>query len=109
VPRVSRGERVEIARVADEFWHVTVHFGFIEIPNLPAALACARERGCDIDLDQAIYFGARDEVVRSAKAPLLGRWRLMFFGFLYRNAIHTVDRFQLPTTQFVEIGRLLEL
>jgi KUP system potassium uptake protein len=109
VPRVPRAERVEIVAVAPEFWHVTVHFGFIEMPNLSAALACAREEGCAIDLEGAIYFGARDEVVRSTSGALLPLWRQALFGFLYRNAIHTVDRFQLPVRQFVEIGRQLEL
>jgi KUP system potassium uptake protein len=109
VPRVSRAERVEVTEVASDFWHATVHFGFMEVPNLPVALGWARDGGCKIDLDHAIYFGARDEVVRSATAPLLSRWRLTFFGFLNRNAIHAVDRFQLPARQFVEIGRQLEL
>jgi KUP system potassium uptake protein len=95
--------------VARDFWHVTVHFGFIEVPNLPVALAAARAAGCEIDLDHAIYFGARDEVIRSGTTPLLSGWRLMLFGFLNRNAIHAVDRFQLPARQFVEIGRQLEL
>jgi KUP system potassium uptake protein len=109
VPRVAQSERVEIVPVAADFWHVTVHFGFIEVPNLSAALALAREAGCKIDLARAVYFGARDEVIRSKSAPLLSRWRQMLFGVLYRNAIHTVNRFQLPVQQFVEIGRQLDL
>jgi KUP system potassium uptake protein len=109
VPRVPASERVEVVRVAADFWHVTVHFGFVEVPNLPDALVLARDRGCKIDLEKAVYFAARDEVIRSNTAPLLSRWRRMLFGFLYRNAIHTVDRFQLPARQIVEVGRQLEL
>jgi KUP system potassium uptake protein len=109
VPRIPLPERVEVEAVAADFWHVTVHFGFIEVPNLSAALGLARDAGCKIDLAGAIYFGARDEVIRSKSAPLLPRWRQMLFGFLYKNAIHTVDRYQLPVRQFVEIGRQLEL
>jgi KUP system potassium uptake protein len=109
VPRVPASERVEVVRVAAGFWHVIVHFGFIEVPNLPDALALARDRGCTIDLESAIYFTARDEVIRSNSAPLLSRWRQTLFGFLYRNAIHAVDRFQLPARQIVEVGRQLEL
>jgi KUP system potassium uptake protein len=109
VPRLSRSERVEVTEVASDFWQVTVHFGFMEVPNLPVALARARDDGCKIDLDRAIYFGARDEVVRSETAPLLSGWRLMLFGFLNRNAVHAVDRFQLPARKFIEIGRQLQL
>jgi KUP system potassium uptake protein len=88
---------------------VTVHFGFVEVPNLAGALASARDAGCVIDLDHAIYFGASGDFVRSDTRPLLAHWRLTLFGFLYRNAVHTVDRFQLPGDRFVEIGRQLAL
>jgi KUP system potassium uptake protein len=109
VPWLTREERVDVEPVADGFWHVTVHFGFMEVPDLPEALACAKEAGCDIDLDKAIYFGARDKVVRSDTAPLLSAWRLKLFSLLNRNAVHMVDRFHLRGGQFVDIGRQLEL
>ena len=109
IPRLSWDERVEVEHVADGFWHVTVHFGFMEVPDLTEALACAKEVGCDIDLDKAIYFGARDEIVRSEKGPLLSAWRLKLFSLLNRNAVHLVDRFYLRGGQFVDIGRQLEL
>jgi len=108
-PRVPLAERVDVKQVAQGLWHVTVRFGFIDVPNLPSALACARDRGCPVDLDEAIYFGARDEVVRSKTPPRLAGWRRMLFGFMYRNAVHTVDRFDLPPAQFVEIGRQIAL
>jgi KUP system potassium uptake protein len=109
VPRISLPERVKVEPIADGFWHVTVHFGFLEIPNLSVALAGAQDKGCEIDLEGAIYFGARDTPIRSKSGPLLPYWRDLLFQFLYRNAVHTVDRFYLPVRQFVEIGRQLEL
>jgi K+ transporter len=48
-------------------------------------------------------------VIRSGSAPLLSPWRRALFGFLFRNAIHMVDRFHLPAQHFVEIGRQFEL
>ena len=109
VPRLTDDERLEISQVADDFSHITVHFGFLEVPNMTQALACARDRGCRIELDKAVYFVASDDVIRSPTKPLLSRWRLMLFSFLNRNAIHAVDRFQLPAKQLVEVGRQLEI
>ena len=62
VPRVSSDQRAKIELVADGFWHVTVRFGFIEVPNVMTALASARAQGCPVNLDDAMFFGARDEV-----------------------------------------------
>jgi KUP system potassium uptake protein len=42
VPRVPEASRAEVQHIADGLWHVTVHFGFVEVPNLVLALAAAR-------------------------------------------------------------------
>jgi KUP system potassium uptake protein len=31
------------------------------------------------------------------------------FGFMYRNAVRTPDRFELPADRFIEISRQVEL
>ncbi len=38
VPRVAAERRVEVEHVADGFWHMTAHFGFVEVPDLRAVL-----------------------------------------------------------------------
>ncbi|MGA9868886.1 MAG: KUP/HAK/KT family potassium transporter [Acetobacteraceae bacterium] len=109
VPRVADAERLEVEVVGEGIWNMTVRFGFVEIPNLPRALEAARAQGCEIDIGHAIYFGGRDEVVRSPRDRLLPGWRRVMFAFMYRNAVHTVDRFDLPRDRFLELGRQLEL
>jgi KUP system potassium uptake protein len=109
VPRVRRGERLEVEQLADGFWRITAHFGFVQIPNLPAALHLAKERGCAIDLRHAIFFGARDDVIASRRHGMFWRARLKLFAFMLRNSVHAVDLFRIPTEKFVEIGRQLEI
>ncbi len=88
---------------------MTVRFGFVEVPNLALALARAKDQGCPVNLDDAVYFAARDEVVRSQTRPRLSAWQRVLFGFMYRNAVRTPDRFDLPADKFVEIGRQIAL
>ena len=78
-------------------------------PNVTAALACAKEKGCPIDLDDAVYFASHDDVVRSANPPRLPAWRRMLFAVMYRNAVRTPDRFDLPADTFLEVGRQIAL
>jgi KUP system potassium uptake protein len=108
-PRVPQSERATVERVAEGFWYVTVRFGFIEVPNVVAALACAREKGCVIDLDDAVYFAAHDQVVRNKSGPRLAAWRRVLFAAMYRNAVRSPDRFDLPPDKFLEIGRQIAL
>ena len=50
VPRVPRAERLEVAKLAEGFWRITAHFGFVQVPDLSAALRQAKTSGCEIDL-----------------------------------------------------------
>jgi KUP system potassium uptake protein len=109
IPRVETSERIQVEKVADGIWHLTVHFGFIEAPNLASALRLAQEKGCPVDPDKALYFGGRDDVVHSKTKGGLAMWQRLMFGFMYRNSVHTVDRFSLSPKQVVEIGRQLEV
>ncbi len=109
-PRVAHDKRVQVERVAEGFWHVTAHFGFVELPDLNAVLAASREHGCELDLDRAIYFGGHDEVLAAERGErLLPGWRRMLFAFLYRNALRSVDRYHLPSERYVEVGRQLRI
>jgi KUP system potassium uptake protein len=109
MPRVNAKERVNVEKIAEGVWHLTVRFGFVEVPSLPLALREAHLQGCPVDVEHALYFGARDEVVRGKGSKGLSFWQHLLFGFMYRNAVHTVDRFSLPPAQVVEIGRQVEV
>ena len=109
VPRVAPDHRADVERIAEGFWHVTVRFGFIEVPNVNVALASARDEGCPLNLDNAMFFGARDEVVPAKARPRLPAWRRMLFAFMYRNAVRAPDRFDLPADRFLQVGRQVGL
>ncbi len=81
----------------------------MEVPNVVAALACAQEKGCVINLDDAVYFASHDDVVRSADPPRLASRRRMLLAMMYRNAARTPDRFDRPADRFLEIGRQIAL
>jgi KUP system potassium uptake protein len=108
-PRVSDEQRCEAKHIAEGMWHATVRFGFLEIPDLRAALSNLRNLDPSLDIDGAVYFAARDQVVRKAGHARLAHWRLPVFAFLYRNAVKVVDRFNLPSRNVVEIGRQIEV
>jgi K+ transporter len=109
IPRVASRDRIELAKLAEGFWHITVHFGFVQVPDIPAALRQAKARGCPVDLEDAIYFGARDAVVCSKQRNWLVRASLRLFTLMFRNSVRAVDLFNIPPEKFVEIGRQIEI
>jgi KUP system potassium uptake protein len=108
-PRIPDNERVIVERIADGLWRVIVRFGFVEVPDLPAALREIKGLDPSVDLDKAVYFAARDLVVARPKSDLLENLRLPIFAFLYRNAVKYVDLFNLPSQNVVEIAREIEV
>jgi KUP system potassium uptake protein len=108
-PRVADEQRCDAEHIADGMWHATVRFGFLEIPDLRAALSRFQQLDSSIDTDGAVYFAARDLIVRKSGHARLAHWRLPVFAFLYRNAVKVVDRFNLPARNVVEIGRQIEV
>jgi len=108
-PRVRPERRLEMTEVFPGFWEMTVHYGFVEVPNLPRALQGAKARGCPVDFAKAVYVAAPDRVIRDREERHLSRWQLPLFSFLFRNAVHAVDRFNLPPENFVEIAREIEI
>jgi KUP system potassium uptake protein len=109
IPRVAPQARIDLVKLAEGFWHITVHFGFVQIPDIPAALRQAKDHGCPIDLKDAIYFGARDAVACSKRSSWLVRAGLRLFMLMFRNSVRAVDLFNLPPENFVEIGRQIEI
>ncbi|MGH9647841.1 MAG: KUP/HAK/KT family potassium transporter, partial [Bryobacteraceae bacterium] len=109
IPRVPPGDRFKMVQVLESFWHLTVSYGFFEVPDLPSALRGAKELGCPVDLKNAVYFASRDEVVRSKAGRALSWWQLPLFAFLFRNSVRSADLFNLPARSFVEIGRQIEI
>jgi len=108
IPRVPLRDRIELTKLAEGFWHIKVHFGFVQVPDIPAALKQAKDRGCPIVLEDALYFGARETVVCSKQRNWFVRIRLRLFMLMFRNSVRAVDLFNLPPKAYVEIGRQIE-
>ena len=109
VPRVEGPTCSLVENVGEGLWHVVARFGFFEIPDLRQALASARGLTEAIDVDQAMFVGTRDLVVRKLHRPALRGWRMALFAFLYRNSVKVVDRFNLAPENVVEIARQIEI
>jgi KUP system potassium uptake protein len=108
VPRVRSEDRIRVEEFDDGFWHVTVHFGFVEIPDLPAVLALAEKDGVPV-LEKASYFIERGDLSNRKHRNLLSRWRMALFSFMSRNSAHAIDRFKISSSALIEIGRRIEL
>ena len=103
VPRVPRDDKVDIEDLGAGFYRVRARFGFQEEPNVPYALALAREKGLDFELDEVSFFLGRERPVRGRGAKM-SLWRGRLFAFLLRNAMGATTYYGIPPSQVIEIG-----
>lgn len=90
-------------------WRATVKFGFNEEPDVLGALEEADQFDWKVNFRKVIYFAARDLVDHDMRHPRLPRWQLELFAILFRNSAKTMDRFNLPPENFVEIARQIAI
>lgn len=102
-PRVDESERVRMEPLGETFMRVVIRFGFMERPNIPAALVIARKQGWSFDIMSTSFFLSR-RTLRPARDSLLPRWQDRLFIGLARSASDATDYFQIPTGRVVEVG-----
>ncbi len=107
-PRMSEEERVEIAPISSRFSRVVLHFGFMESPNVPRALAIARKLGWHFDIMSTSFFLSRRSLKLAAKSDM-PPWQDRLFISLSRLANDATDYFQIPTGRVVEVGTQVAL
>jgi KUP system potassium uptake protein len=102
-PRVEEADRLTIESINDDFKRVTVHYGFMESPNLPKALSACRRYGLKFDIMATSFFLGRRSVVPAANSgmPL---WQDKIFIFLMKNAANPTEFFKIPPGRVVELG-----
>jgi KUP system potassium uptake protein len=103
IPRVAAQGRVQMEEIGNSFLRVILHFGFMETPNIPRALAIARKLGWTFDIMSTSFFLSRRSVRPDARSGM-PTWQDKLFIFLAQNADDASSYFQLPTDRVVEIG-----
>jgi KUP system potassium uptake protein len=103
VPRVSLDQRIKVEEVNKDILRIIVYFGFMETPNVPAALYRARALGYDIDVEGASFFLGHRKLVADPHHGL-PLWQDYFYIGMAKNAVDATDYFRIPPSQVVEIG-----
>jgi len=113
VPRLSDDERITIDELGykrDGVIHVSACYGYMERPNIPAALRLldpAHTEG-NIDVDAASYFLSKLELM-AGKEPTMTPWRKRLFIATSYITADAAGYFSLPLDRTVIIGSRIEV
>ena len=107
-PRVPAQQRIEVESYGEGFYRVILHFGFIDEPDVPAALALCHLAELDFSPMRTTYFLSRETVIPS-KMVGMARWREALFAFMLKNANGNLRFFKLPFNRVIELGTQVEM
>ena len=107
-PRVATDKRAVITKVAPGVFQVQLEFGFMEDPDVPAALQNLDYRGLEYDPNDVTYFIGHESIV-AGKAPGMNPLAEQLFVLLNRGADSAVRFFNLPTDRVFEVGSRVEI
>ena len=101
-------DRVALENLDEGFWRAQVHFGFMEKPDVPAALESVKQTGLRFDPMRTTYFIGRETILATRKLGL-SSWRGSLFAWMTRNAGDVTSYFCLPPNGVVELGARVEV
>jgi KUP system potassium uptake protein len=107
-PYVTRGNRLLIDDMGKNFYRIRIFYGFMERPDLPAALELCASMGLSFDMMTTSFFISRAMIV-SSPTPGMVKWREQLFLALSKNAMNAADFFKIPTNRVIEMGTRIEI
>ena len=102
-PRVSPDERATVQRLNDSFLVITLAFGFMETPDVPAAMARLQIPGVSFEPADTSYFLGRRTILPTHDRGLRRLQDLLFIS-LNRNSADPSEVFAIPPGRVVEMG-----
>jgi KUP system potassium uptake protein len=109
VPWVAFQERVRCDSLGRDCWRVRVRYGFMNPPDVMAALEVCASLGLELNPMETSFFLSRETIVPAEGKPGMALWRERLFAAMARNARSVTDFFNIPTNRVVELGTRVEI
>ena len=107
-PRVAAASRYEKTSLSPDFMLVTLHFGYMEQPHIPRALAAMRKAGLKFDIMTTSFFLGR-RTLKTAPNSGMPLWQDKLFIAMTKQAASAPDFFNLPSDRVVELGAQMKV
>jgi KUP system potassium uptake protein len=107
-PRVPAANRYEMTSLSSDFMLVALHFGYMEQPHIPRALAAMRKAGLKFDIMTTSFFLGR-RTLKTAPNSGMPLWQDKLFIAMTKQAASAPDFFNLPSDRVVELGAQMKV
>jgi KUP system potassium uptake protein len=109
IPHVPASDRLRVEDLGHGFFRVVLTYGFMEDPNVPAALQLAKAQGLEFRMMDTTYFLGRENLIATSRRRGMAVWREKLFAWMSKNSRAATSFFRLPPNRVVELGAQIEL
>ncbi len=107
-PYVDETHRGEVVDFGQGFFQVTLHYGFMEEPDVEAGLLSLHDERLPMSQGTLTFFLGRETVIAAPIHGMAG-WRERLFALQLRTSASAARFFRLPTNRVVEVGSQVEI
>ena len=108
IPHVPGSARLQLDELGNGFYRIVLHYGFMEVPDVPRDISLAAAHGLKLDMATVSYFLGSERIIATQK-PGMALWREKLFVVMSRNATSAANFFGLPPDRIVELGTQVEM
>jgi KUP system potassium uptake protein len=108
IPYVSHEQRVQVEFLLHGFYRIRVFYGFMDKPDLVAALEACRGDGLEFNLLATSFFVSRETIVPTPGGGMAD-WREQLFATMSRLAGSAADYLNIPPNRVIEVGTRIEI
>jgi KUP system potassium uptake protein len=105
---VPASDRLAVTHVGPGIWQVVITFGFLDQPDVPAALGLLTKGPLVVDPEDVTYFLGRETIVATPQRNM-SVWRERLFVLQSRTAASAARFFHLPAARVFEVGTTVEI
>jgi KUP system potassium uptake protein len=107
-PYVPNRERMQVTDLGRGFYRIYLKYGFMETPDIPAALDLCSLHNLHFDMATTTFFISRALVIPRTK-PGMAMWRVRLYLAMTKNAMNAADFFKIPPNRVIEMGTKIEI
>jgi KUP system potassium uptake protein len=110
VPYVTEANRATVESMDQGFHRINLHYGFMEVPDVPLALSRIKLKdNISLTLSDITYFLGQEHLLPKDNGRGMHIWRESIFAFMSRNSQSAARFFNLPPEQVITVGLMVEL
>jgi KUP system potassium uptake protein len=107
-PYVTKGNRLLINDLGKGFYRLRVFYGFMETPDIPAALELCAKQGLAFDMMTTSFFISHAVIIPGTNPGMMS-WRKRLFMAMSKNAMNAAQFFNIPANRVIEMGTRVEI